>query len=72
MMAYVSNSRALSLGLVDRVMAVIATAKANRAQRAIYVNTVRELNQLTDRELADLGIARLSIEDVARQAAYGK
>ena len=42
------------------------------ARRAVYAQTVRELNALTDRELADLGIARTSIAEVAREAAYGK
>jgi uncharacterized protein YjiS (DUF1127 family) len=70
-MAYVNNSRVASFGLVDRIMAFVATAKAQRAQRAIYHRTVRELEKLSDRELADLGIARISITDVARVAAFG-
>jgi uncharacterized protein YjiS (DUF1127 family) len=71
-MAYVNNSRAVSLGLADRFAAYVATVKMNAAKRRIYEKTVRELNVLTDRELTDLGISRLSIEDVARVAAYGK
>jgi uncharacterized protein YjiS (DUF1127 family) len=34
-----------------------------------YRDTVRELSQLTDRELDDLGISRFQIESVARQHA---
>jgi uncharacterized protein YjiS (DUF1127 family) len=34
----------------------------------LYRQTVRELTQLSDRELADLGIARLDIARVAHQA----
>jgi uncharacterized protein YjiS (DUF1127 family) len=34
-----------------------------------YRETVRELSQLTDRELDDLGIARFEIEGVARTHA---
>jgi uncharacterized protein YjiS (DUF1127 family) len=71
-MAYANNSRVASFGLVDRIMAFVATAKAQRAQRAVYLRTVRELEHLSDRELSDLGIARISIEDVARVAAFGK
>lgn len=70
-MAYVNNSRTASLGLMDRLNAYVAAYKANRAQRAVYSRTVYELNQLSDRELSDLGIARIAIEDVARVAAYG-
>ncbi len=71
-MAYVNNSRVASFGLADRISAFVATAKAKRAQRAVYHRTVYELEQLSDRELSDLGIARISIADVARNAAFGK
>lgn len=71
-MAYVNTSRAASLSLADRFSGVLATLNAVLASRAVYAQTIRELNALTDRELADLGIARTSIADVAREAAYGK
>lgn len=71
-MAYVNTSRAASLSLADRFPGVIASLKAAFARRAVYAQTVRELNVLSDRELADLGIARASITAVAREAAYGK
>jgi uncharacterized protein YjiS (DUF1127 family) len=70
-MAYVNNSRAASPGLADRFAMFVAAAKMNAAKRRVYQKTVRELHALTDRELTDLGISRLSIEDVARVAAYG-
>ena len=35
-----------------------------------YRKTVRELAQLTDRDLSDLGIARRDISRVARKATY--
>ncbi|QFU16297.1 DUF1127 domain-containing protein [Microvirga thermotolerans] len=34
-----------------------------------YRETVRELSQLSDRELDDLGISRFQIESIARQHA---
>jgi uncharacterized protein YjiS (DUF1127 family) len=34
-----------------------------------YRDTVRELQYLADKELADLGISRSDIKDVARRAA---
>jgi uncharacterized protein YjiS (DUF1127 family) len=40
------------------------------AAHRVYLETRSELNALTDRELADLGISRLNIADVAYQAAY--
>ena len=38
-------------------------------RRAAYLATRRELATLTDRELADIGVSRLNIEEVARSAA---
>ncbi len=35
----------------------------------LYRETVRELSQLSDHELDDLGISRFQIASVARQAA---
>jgi uncharacterized protein YjiS (DUF1127 family) len=34
-----------------------------------YRDTVRELSQLSDRELDDLGISRFQIDSIARQHA---
>ncbi len=48
---------------------VPASVRAARKARAVYLQTLEELSALTDRDLADLGIARISIEDVAREAA---
>jgi uncharacterized protein YjiS (DUF1127 family) len=71
-MAYINSSRAASFSLADRISGFVALTKANLARRAVYNQTVRELNTLTDRELADLGIARVDILSVAHEAAYGK
>lgn len=71
-MAYVNTSRAASLSLADRFPGFIASVKAALARRAVYLQTVRELDALTDRELADLGLSRLEIPTLAREAAYGK
>ncbi|OYU17486.1 MAG: hypothetical protein CFE34_15485 [Rhodobacteraceae bacterium PARR1] len=71
-MAYVNTSRAASLSLADRFPGFLANVKAALARRAVYMQTVRELDALTDRELADLGISRLDVPALAREAAYGK
>ncbi|WP_409455727.1 DUF1127 domain-containing protein [Paracoccus sp. (in: a-proteobacteria)] len=42
------------------------------ARRALYRQTVRELNGLSDRELADLGIHRLEITSIANTAVGAK
>lgn len=71
-MAYVNSSRAASFSPADRISGVFAQFKLQIARRAVYNQTVRELVQLSDRELADLGIARTDIPAVAREAAFGK
>jgi uncharacterized protein YjiS (DUF1127 family) len=71
-MADLTNSRSASAGLADRIAAFVADLRQTARRRALYTRTLRELNALTDRELTDLGISRLQIEDVARTAAYGK
>ena len=35
-----------------------------------YLATYDELNALSDRELADIGLSRLNVRDVAREAVY--
>jgi len=41
------------------------------ARYRVYRNTLRELGELTNRDLADLGIHRSSIRAIAYEAAYG-
>ena len=71
-MAYVNNTRSASPALSAEVGGIFKSIKVALERRAVYARTVRELNSLSDRELADLGISRLSIPQVAREAAYGK
>jgi len=71
-MAYVNSTRAVSATASDRVSGIFAAISAMLARRRVYDRTVRELRQLTDRELSDLGIARSLIGEIAREAAYGK
>ncbi|QUS36829.1 DUF1127 domain-containing protein [Falsirhodobacter algicola] len=47
------------------------TLKAALRRRAIYRQTVQELNALSSRELTDLGIRRSEIRSIARDAAFG-
>jgi uncharacterized protein YjiS (DUF1127 family) len=42
------------------------------AKRALYRKTISELQSLTGRELADLGINRSAIKGIALEAAFGK
>ena len=51
-------------GVFARIRAALRNAAQVRA-------TVRELQALTDRELADLGISRFSIPEIARETVRG-
>lgn len=51
-------------GFVERLVKAFADYRE-------YSRTYNELNSLSDRELQDLGISRVSIRDVAYGAVYG-
>jgi uncharacterized protein YjiS (DUF1127 family) len=58
--------------LSKRAHGLLDTLRARMAQRKVYMTTLNELNQLSNRELADLGLHRSEIKYVAHQAAYDK
>lgn len=66
-MAYIS---AVNTGIADRFRAVIADVVDRAARKKVYRTTVLELNNLSSRELADLGIHRSEIKRIAYEAAY--
>mgnify|MGYP006186186291 FL=1 len=72
-MAYVNSSvRPVGWALRDLVQHQMHKLQKLTQRRWVYLQTVTELNALTDRELADLGLHRLMIPAVAKDAAYGK
>ena len=71
-MAYVNTNSIARKGFANRLAYLKDVVLTAISQRRIYTRTVAELNSLTDRELADLGISRLGIAEIAREAAYGK
>ena len=72
-MAYVNSSvRPVGWALRDLVQHQMHKLQKFTQRRRVYLQTVTELNALTDRELADLGLHRLMIPAVAKDAAYGK
>ncbi|MFN0114626.1 MAG: DUF1127 domain-containing protein [Paracoccaceae bacterium] len=58
-------------GFAGRIAAYFADLRAARKRQAVYRQTLRELNALSDRDLTDMGISRWTLESVAREAAYG-
>lgn len=72
-MAYVSSThRPSGWTFLDLVRHPLSNLQRHVQRRRVYVQTLRELTALTDRELADLGLHRLMIPAVAKDAAYGK
>lgn len=71
-MAYAISTRSTGFHFGAFLSNTAASVKAAFARRAIYAQTLAELNALTDRDLSDLGISRFQIADLAREAAYGK
>lgn len=71
-MAYVNTNSIARKGFADRLAFVKDVVLSAINQRRVYARTVAELNGLTDRELADLGISRLGIPEIACEAVYGK
>ncbi|MCX7646488.1 MAG: DUF1127 domain-containing protein [Rhodobacteraceae bacterium] len=69
-MAFISTTHRPSVAEYFRGLA--ARYREARARRALYRQTVAELSRLSDRDLADLGISRLTIHDLAAKHAYGK
>lgn len=65
-LSYGSDSRALAAD-----QGIVARLRSAFADYRLYLATIDELAQLSDRELADLGLHRASIRDVARQSVYG-
>ena len=69
MASYTQTAGALSLR--DRWAAMTETLRTRYAQHRVYRSTLEELQSLSDRDLADLGVSRAQLRDDAYQAAYG-
>ncbi|SUZ31933.1 hypothetical protein ROE7235_01684 [Roseibaca ekhonensis] len=70
-MAYVSNSAPQFAGLMARLHNLRDALRTRMAQHARYRQTRDELQALSSRELADLGIHRSEIARIAHEAARG-
>lgn len=74
-MSFIANAIApvqmgaqLSTFVADR----LAAFQETRTRKATYLRVRGQLSRMSNRDLADIGTNRLLIDDVARQAAYGK
>ncbi len=69
-MAY-TNTSTTGHTLVEKFADLRAQWAEAAAKRKVFRTTVAELETLSARELADLGISRASIKAIAYEAAYG-
>ena len=69
-MAYVNSTRSAQVSFSDRFAAVVKVIADLIQRRRVYNETLFELNNLSDRDLSDLGLSRASLSQVAKEAAY--
>jgi uncharacterized protein YjiS (DUF1127 family) len=65
-----NSTRSAQVSFFDRFAALMVGVKDLIARRRVFNQTLFELDQLSDRDLSDLGLSRANIADVAREAAY--
>ena len=70
-MSYAIEIYQSGIRLRERIEAGKKAAAKRRMQRGIYVRTLNVPQSMSDYDYADLGISRLSIKDIAHNAAYG-
>jgi len=68
-MAFASDNRIQTLPLADRFAGVVAQIQENLRKRKVYRATLNELYQLSEAELADIGLNRSVLRSVALEAA---
>lgn len=70
-MAFITDTRSNGLAFFDGVNAAVKSTQERFATYKVYRKTLNELDSLSNRELADLGIHRSAIKGIALEAAYG-
>ncbi|MCK0093935.1 DUF1127 domain-containing protein [Yoonia sp. F2084L] len=71
-MTYNTDTGFAGFSLGQRFAAFRADMADRAAKRKTYRTTLAELEVLSSRDLADLGITRSAIKAIAYEAAYGK
>ncbi|MGB0960969.1 MAG: DUF1127 domain-containing protein [Halocynthiibacter sp.] len=71
-MAHVNTVRTHDFGLLEGISSYFTALNASFAQYRAYRQTVAELSELSNRELADLGLSRSGIKRIALESVYGK
>lgn len=71
-MAIAPNAHGAAAGIADQLTAALHHLKDLVARHKAVRETYRELNALSDRELADLGLNRSMIRQLALETAKAK
>ena len=71
-MAYVSSNRTASTSVAPRLAEMFKQASEAYTAWRLYRHTLSELQELSAREMADLGLSRSSLRQAAFEAVYGK
>ncbi|SHF80703.1 protein of unknown function [Litoreibacter ascidiaceicola] len=69
-MAYATSIRTAPT-LIERLVAFKNDLAERHAKNRLYRQTLDELQVLSNRELADLGMNRANLKSIAHEAAYG-
>lgn len=65
-MAHALNTTSLSADMATSLQGIASKWRAAREKRAVYNRVFQDLATLSDRDLADIGIARTDIDRIAR------
>jgi uncharacterized protein YjiS (DUF1127 family) len=71
-MAYVSSNRTASTSVAPRLAEMMKQASEAYTAWRLYRRTLNELQGLSVREMADLGLNRSNLRQAAFEAVYGK
>lgn len=66
-----ANTTTFTLDSVQTENGLVARFRKMVADYRLYRQTLEELQSLSSRELADLGLSRASVRQIAREAVYG-
>ncbi|KUP92176.1 DUF1127 domain-containing protein [Tritonibacter horizontis] len=70
-MAHALNTNFATSSLVSRLRGMADQTRNSWDLYKEYKRTFNELNALTDRDLADIGVRRCDVDDLARTHVYG-
>jgi len=70
-MAHVINTAPTGFNLIARIRGIVESTTNAWALNAEYKRTFAELDNLENRELADIGVRRCDIAEISRIHVYG-